>query len=228
MKNLLFFHLSIIIILIGCTNKPRNERKTKILSNESVSSVTDQSDKQLQKLVVNELTNQQLSELESKSKIEATLLKVSNNMMTFSSNGELTNNFLGNELTEKALKQRFNCELKKEIQIYDLSGNKQKVFRYSFKDTYFKIFHYPENNQDYLACGVLKDSAIFAPLGIRIGMKKNSFFSKIFNNDSAYDFLSIDTVNNGSEDGGMDQYFIFKRDILNEIIIKTDMTWIQF
>jgi hypothetical protein len=169
-----------------------------------------------------------LSELESKSKIEASLLEVSNNMMTFSSRSELTNNLLGFELSEKALTHRFNCGLKKEIQIYDLSGEKQKIFKYSFKDTYFKIFHYPLNDHDYLACGVIKDSEIFVPLGITIGMKKNSFFSKIFNEDTIYDFDSIDTVRNGSEDGGIDQYFVFKQGALSEIIIKSDMTWIQF
>jgi hypothetical protein len=228
MKYLLLFLLSIILIVIGCTNKPRNDIKTNILSKEGVPSEVNKSANQLQRLSVNKLTKQQLSELESRSKIKATLLDVSNNMLTICSNGELTHNLLGNELTKIALEKRFSCKLNQEIQIYDLSGEKQKVFKYSFKDTNFKIFHYPENSQDYLACGVIKDSEIFAPLGIAIGMKKNSFFSKIFNEDTIYDFDSIDTVRNGSEDGGIDQFFVFKQGALSEIIIKSDMTWIQF
>jgi hypothetical protein len=228
MKYLLLLLLSFIPLFIGCTNKPRNDAKTNVLPKTIIPTVVNQSEKQPQRLSINELTKQQLSDLESKSKIKASLLEVSNNMMSFASSSELTDNFWGHELTEKALKQRFNCELNKEIQIFDLSGEKQEVFKYSFKDTYFKIFHYPENDQDYLACGIIKDPEIFAPFGITIGMSKNSFFSNLFNESSSYDFLTIDTVLNGSADGGINQFFVFKQGVLNEIIIKSDMDWIQF
>lgn len=225
MKLIIYISIACSLLIFSCHNK-ENPHSSYSPSNQ-VDSV-DQKVMQDKVIVGKNLSMDQISELEEKSRIDAFIAKVEGNKILIRSDGQLTNFFLGNELTLENLNERFNYMLSEEIQHYDLMGTKQEVIKYTFKNSFFKVFHYKETNKTYLVCGRLVDEGFKSALNLSIGMKKDEFFSKLFYGLSIYDFSSIDTVENVSSDGGMNQKFVLDNHSLKEIIITTNMDWIDF
>jgi hypothetical protein len=223
MKQVTVIFALMLPFLIVCKSTNNKEILT---SNGSNSIIVK--DTQNKKMSVLNLSQAQLDKLGKESLINVSLLKVYRSNISFASDGELTDNLLGSNLSKEGLTKRFRLDFKEDTQYYELLGQKRMVYKYTYKSSFFKIYNYEEVGKNYLACGKIVDPEISVPYGIRIGMTKEDFFSKVFIYYNKFDFNGIDTVRNGDEEGGMRQYFIFGQNRLVEILIESDMTWISF
>jgi hypothetical protein len=226
MREVLPITVFFTLLTLSCFNnrEGRNNEVSQNSKGESPNKIILQ-----EKITVDvNLNKDQISILEARSSIKASIDRVEQNKILLRSDDQLTNQLLGDDLTHEGLNKRFNVILNKEIQHYSLMGVEQEVFKYTFKDSFLKIFHYKEDNMNYLVCGRLVDKGFSTALDISIGMSKDDFLSRLFQGISDYDFSTIDTIVNYSSDGGMNQKFIFKNQFLQEIQISSYMTWIDF
>jgi hypothetical protein len=224
----MFIPLAVLFSLLTVSCFNNSERRNNEVSQNIKGDLPSNNIMQEKITVDGNLNKNHISMLEARSSIKAFIDRVEQNKILLRSDGQITNHLLGDELSHERLNNRFNVILNKEIQHYTLIGVEQEVFKYTFKDSFIKIFHYKEDNKNYLVCGRLVDEGFSTALDISIGMSKDEFFSRLFHEISNYDFSSIDTIVNYSSDGGMNQKFIFNNNFLKEIQISSYMTWIDF
>ena len=226
MKKIIILCFWGLIITISCKTESSSQKEIIGTANEVVKDEQNSNEMFVEKIPISELGESQLLEIESKSSFNIGLLSVYGHSMSFCSNSNLTYYLLGYSLSENTLRSKYGAELLKIVEELEFNDTIQIVNKYIVNNSFFKI-HYDQSKDIYrLACASIKNPEIKILYGINIGMKKEDFFAKLFEESKDVDFSKIDTVLNGSEDGGISQYYLFKNDTLSDIVVNSVMDWI--
>jgi hypothetical protein len=126
---------------------------------------------------------------------------------------------------EKATKRIFKRKTEQEFPYADSSFPKEKIFRFTYKESYLKCF-IPKNDEFYtgfeIIYGKITNSGIRFNNGIEVGISKASMLNKFFNrfpNDLAE---TINVIEVESSLLGMWHYYTFVNQKLVSITLDTD------
>jgi hypothetical protein len=218
--------ISVCLILLGCSNRQESRSSFHIgIPRDNQNDTLSNKHKKIRDLSIKEL-----HELEERSKIGRMIIFGAGETLSISSDGELTYAILGRGNRPNTLQSRYNDIFKIDRDYIKNSESMQDqlITRLNFRNSFIKLYDNPEKKVTDIVSARIEDKEIVVAYNIKIGMLRSDFFNHIFIDSENYDFSSVDTVSNGDESGDMLQFFIFKKNTLNEIIIKSDYNWIPF
>jgi hypothetical protein len=214
------------LLFYGCSTK----QGAKPSSNVSVPTDTHSGTILDKPKKVNALSINELQKLEQSSKIGRMIIFDNGKNLNFSSDGELSYAIFGRDNRPNTLQSRYN-DLFKIDHVYiktPVFTQDQLITRLKFRNSFIKLYDNPEEKVTDIVSARIADKGIIVAFNIKIGMSLSDFFDHIFVDSKNYDFSSVDTVINGDELGEIKQFFIFKRNKLKEILIKSDYDWNPF
>jgi hypothetical protein len=220
----------IVLVILGISCGGRNIKKIGVSKNDT--SLNNQIKKDSEEL------DSLSSLLINKNKVGVLKINFNQDTLSLVSDGDLTWNFFGVSATPKELKKKYTIfSSERDTMFYNTITKKSNsgiILTSSSSYFFFKKLDNQELNQQedteyqpamrrdiQLHYAILKDSITLA-YGIKLGMSKKEFFNMIFG------YYEIDLINRinvimNSDPAGdeLDVYFLFKKEILNEIIIKS-------
>jgi hypothetical protein len=216
----------VFLLFYGCNTKQGSKPSSRIdVTTDTHSGAISDKPKKVNALSINEL-----QKLEQSSKIGRMIIFDNGENLSFSSDGELSYAIFGRGNRPKNLQSRYN-DLFTIEQVYikkpEFTQDKL-ITQLKFKNSFIKLYDNPEEKVTDIVSARIADKGITVAYDIKIGMSRSDFFDHIFVDSKNYDFSSVDTVTNGNELGEIQKFFVFKRNKLKEIIIKSDYDWIPF
>jgi hypothetical protein len=222
-----------LAICFACNNTSQNRN-----SNNTNKNLTPDNLKISEQKNIISLSEEEKKILENESKIGRMIIfSIKSNILDIVSDGMLTYKIFGNDNNVSLLLNKYKIfHLDKEIISTDFRDEPAIIYKLFYKKSFLKIYYngYKETDmQDTvfsydIVSGHICNKEIIMTDNIYIGMQKEVFFNKIFNNSSKYNFSEIDTLINSNEMGEINQYYVFEADTLKEIILKSDYDWIPF
>jgi hypothetical protein len=174
-----------------------------------------------------EITEKEFSYLIKDTNIGRVLCIRRDSIFDICSDDDLTYALLGTSNTVEAIQKKYNYMFKVEGQkLKTQNENRTEVImKLSYQNSYLELYynHVTKTNDIVSAC--IKDREITMFNGLHVGMLKQKFFNKLFNNSSLYNFESVKEFRNGDETGHINQVFEFNCDTLSKVIISSDYIW---
>jgi hypothetical protein len=211
----------IAISILGCNNLCKEIG----LRSDSISK--DISNKKNVK-ILSELSENEEHIFLKGSKIGRIIIFRNNNVLDISSDQDLTYSIFGANNSIQGLQNKYKNIFKLEyIKITDESPDTYNVLnKLTFEESQIITVLNPDTKKYDIVSSKITDQEIVLEKGIHVGMPKDVFFSKLFENSSSHNFSEIDTFLNGDELGSIQQFFIFELNALSKIEIKTDYEWL--
>ena len=209
---------SLLVFLAALTMSCQYQPKSKNLNIERDTMVQENG---IMTLDVVKMTDSDFYQLTKESFMDIELL-LKGTKLDIISTGDLTYELFGSSNDIKKLQKRYNNMFTVEQQVI----NDEKIHKLKYKDSFIKVY-YNSYKDDYdIVSGSIANEEIKMIWNISIGMHKNDFFKILFQNSFKYNFQGIDTVSNQDYLGDNQQYFIFKADTLNKIVLESNYDWI--
>lgn len=211
----------IAISILGCNNHSKDiglksDSITKGISNRKYTKV------------LSELSENEECIFSKGSKIGRIIIFRNSNILDISSDQELTYSIFGSDNSIQGLQDKYKNifileYLRRTDDSLDVYNTLNKL---TFEESQIITVLNPDTKKYDIVASTITDPEIVIEKGIHVGMSKDVFFSKLFEKATNYNFNEIDTFLNGDELGSIQQSFIFKKNTLSKIEIKTDYEWL--